>query len=632
MKTPSSRETGSTITVAIIITTMLAAFVALAVDYTSHVGRMAQRDRVFNNAVEIGDGCLELAFGSWRKLAASAGVKNPPTATFANIPQPIASYFPSFPNAVISNFRVQAVTPTVELASDHPPVSSLGANDPPIETTGPGEGTFSYFYLATVDVTLPYLRGTLTAKVRRIFERRYTSAVNWQMLMNDNLELHPNSPLTMNGWVHTNGNLYVGNGMDGPTPAPTATPDPNDPNPPPTPTPVPTATPNLTLTDRMTYAGNYTLGFHPNDQDHAGQTNLADPASPADLPPGSEQVYYPFNWKPSLFNNTNGNGNDDGFHEVIEKPVAGTDPVAQDRLYNQANVAIEVDAAGVVKVYTGTGPTKTLVTGTSGSSSSLNSTAYTAAQAAVLPGYSIQDAREVTTMRVTNFDVAQFKAKFGTSITNGWNGIVFIRDASSTSSSRGAIRIVNGASLPAGGMTIVSENPVYVQGDFNTGRSSGTEPASNLGDPADPDVTGYTRQPSSIMGDAITLLSNAWTDANNSKGLTDRVAANTTVNSLLVTGNVPSAGGHYSGGGENFVRFLEDWSGKSFTYYGSMIGMFTSKEASGWWGKANVYKSPTLKWYFDKTLSVDDAGNPVKIPGYVSTVAYLQQQRWYLQY
>ena len=99
-----------------------------------------------------------------------------------------------------------------------------------------------------------------------------------------------------------------------------------------------------------------------------------------------------------------------------------------------------------------------------------------------------------------------------------------------------------------------------------------------------------------------------------------------------MAGNVPTGGGYYSGGGENFVRLLENWSGKTFTYYGAMMNMYSSKQGTGNWGSGNVYQAPSLKWHFDKTLSVDASGNPVSVPGYVSTVAYLQQQRWYLQY
>ena len=54
-----NHESGSTIVVALFTTLILGAFVAIAVDYTGNIGRNAQRDRVFGNAVEIGDGCLD---------------------------------------------------------------------------------------------------------------------------------------------------------------------------------------------------------------------------------------------------------------------------------------------------------------------------------------------------------------------------------------------------------------------------------------------------------------------------------------------------------------------------------------------------------------------------------------------
>ena len=190
-------ESGSTIVVALFTTLILGAFVAIAVDYTGNIGRNAQRDRVFGNAVEIGDGCLELAFGSWRELSKVS--QNPATDVFAAIPTPQPSFFPSFPQAVISNFKVQAVDPMVTLASDNPPMSALPTNSAPPKTTGFGTGTFSYFYLATVDVRLPYTGGTLTGKVRRVFEKRYTSAWNWALLYNEDLEMIRTQPLSSAG-------------------------------------------------------------------------------------------------------------------------------------------------------------------------------------------------------------------------------------------------------------------------------------------------------------------------------------------------------------------------------------------------------------------------------------------------
>ena len=650
MKTKQSGKTtaGSTIALAMLTIVVLGGFVALAIDYTNNIGRNAQRDRVFNNAVEIGDGCISEAFAAWRQLCKVDPSPNPPTSTFAAIPTPSPGNFPSFFPATatitaspvsspiapytISNFRVQAVDPLITLSATSPaPVSQLPTGSPPPQATGPGTGTFSYFYLASADVTLPALTSTLTAKVRRVFEKRYTSPWNWAMMYNGNLELHPDSNVTLNGWVHTNADAYVGNGTADPstTPAPT-----------------------LNFTDRMTYQGNYSVGFDPNDGGHAGQVNVATPTYDSSLPPGHEQYYSLFGWDTTKFNATDNNNDNDGYHELIEKPTtpwasgtpaANGDPFKDQRIYNQAyndpngdgkwGIVISVDATGKMSL----GYEGSTYTGQPSGNGSPQLSAWNAAAAAiganastgVVTTASIQDNREGATVRVVNFDVSVWKNQ---SLKDPFNGIVYINDTSASSSAHRAVRIVNGSKLPSAGLTIASPNPVYIQGDFNSGRTSTVEPPSNTGDPTHPDASGYTQVPASIIADAITLLSNNWTDANSGADLSSRIASPTTVNAALVAGNVPSDGTHYSGGGENFVRFLEDWTGKSFTYYGSMICPYASTQGTGVWGNANVYGAPQQYWFFDSRLSVDSSGNPVSVPGYVSTVAYLQQQRWYLQY
>src|SRR5262249_25388330 len=72
---------------------------------------------------------------------------------------------------------------------------------------------------------------------------------------------------------------------------------------------------------------------------------------------------------------------------------------------------------------------------------------------------------------------------------------------------RRAVKLVNGgivggaSSLPAAGLTIAAENPVYVKGNYN----ATTDPS------AEPNV------PAAILADAVTLLSNNWTDAQSFK-------------------------------------------------------------------------------------------------------------------
>src|SRR5581483_2489247 len=118
----------------------------------------------------------------------------------------------------------------------------------------------------------------------------------------------------------------------------------------------------------------------------------------------------------------------------------------------------------------------------------------------------------------------------------------------------------------------------------------------------DPDASGYTRKNSAVYGDAINILSNAWVDTNSTLSIPNRIATNTTVNTALVTGEVASGNGKYSGGGEGFVRFLEDWQKNSntFTYYGSMIELFNSQTATGAYSSsASIFKQPALHWYYD---------------------------------
>src|SRR6202011_219743 len=103
-----------------------------------------------------------------------------------------------------------------------------------------------------------------------------------------------------------------------------------------------------------------------------------------------------------------------------------------------------------------------------------------------------------------------------------------VDDASATPTARRGVRLLNGANIPSMGLTVASQNPVYVQGDFNTG---GSPPSNgNPSDPTKPQVSGYTRAPTSILADAVNILSNAWNDANSSGGLGSRIASNTTVN------------------------------------------------------------------------------------------------------
>jgi hypothetical protein len=130
--------------------------------------------------------------------------------------------------------------------------------------------------------------------------------------------------------------------------------------------------------------------------------------------------------------------------------------------------------------------------------------------------------------------------------------------------------------------------------------------------------------PSAIYTDAITILSPAWTPLNSSNGIGSRVATYDTVNAAILTGNVPSTTSNYSGGVENFLRLLEDWSGVDLYYNGSMVQMFTSQIGKAPWpGTGVVYNPPTRDWAFDNNFL-----NPSQLPPLTPKVLYLQRAEW----
>lgn len=118
--------------------------------------------------------------------------------------------------------------------------------------------------------------------------------------------------------------------------------------------------------------------------------------------------------------------------------------------------------------------------------------------------------------------------------------------------------------LPSGrpGLTIITPDACYVKGSFNTTTAAdGTLP------------------PCALFADSLTLLSNAWNDADNDQHEDYDgplpLALDTDLNVSLVLNNLPTDeqnvvdGG--SGGVHNLVRYLEDWSNRTVRVRGSIV-------------------------------------------------------------
>jgi hypothetical protein len=243
----------------------------------------------------------------------------------------------------------------------------------------------------------------------------------------------------------------------------------------------------------------------------------------------------------------------------------------------------------------------------------------------------------LTTLDIGNLNVALNSGAMSGALQSNYNGVVYIYDTTNSinnpSGTLNGIRITDGTSTPAFndqngnplGFTVVSNNGVYVQGDFNTGTTQ---------------IDGVQKtNPAAILGDAITALSQGWDLAANAtvqpmtgdtSGHREAImstnfpsnpaqvalhAANPTIeplvnaaqvdgmqiNAAILTGNTPTnvTAALGSGGAQNLVRMVEDWFYDPFgppvdplvplgakvpltlTLNGSLGQLFTSKYFTG---------------------------------------------------
>src|SRR2546421_1296401 len=341
--TTQRNEAANGLVVVVSVVATILAILGAAVSYTGHISRISQRSRRAALAVEIADGHLEYLFTNWRNiyrttwLSYNAGgtnyallptnyfytsMYNPgpapspianmtPAATPAPIPTPAKSNFPTEANYTVTKYRIQAVDPMIQLdpragstfenalqessfgSCDNTVLNCvnsgklipLPAGSPPPAGYGPNTWQYSFYYLAAADVAVPALGtntgGTVTAKVRRVFEKRFDNPWTYAMFYNDDLEFQPSSSFTINGPVQANKNLYIG-------------------------------TSNFTATSQVGYTANYVNGNSPNDTTtHSG---AGAPTFPAGQPPSQGAAYLPFGWNLDL-SNTDGSTNNDSYHE-----------------------------------------------------------------------------------------------------------------------------------------------------------------------------------------------------------------------------------------------------------------------------------------------------------------------------
>jgi len=227
---------------------------------------------------------------------------------------------------------------------------------------------------------------------------------------------------------------------------------------------------------------------------------------------------------------------------------------------------------------------------------------------------------------------------------------------------RRSVRLFNGEKLsitgasgklsPTKGITVASENMVYIWGNYNTSGVTGIPAGGSTLNNG-----GYSgaQIPASIVCDAFFPLSKTWfdslpamfpegtSDPDNLTGVPYRMAdenlpsitestavragiiAGTTISGLTGTPGRNAAGLRRSGGIINYPRFLEVWNilgtERAWSYSGSFIPLFRSTQAISQWEQDTsvIYLPPRRNWSFDQTFL-----NPNRLPPGTPFFQYVQ--------
>jgi Tfp pilus assembly protein PilX len=200
---------------------------------------------------------------------------------------------------------------------------------------------------------------------------------------------------------------------------------------------------------------------------------------------------------------------------------------------------------------------------------------------------------------------------------------------------RRAVKVVNGNNLTAlgtcpgavaCGLTIATENPIYIQGDYNANSAGGGFNDAHVA--------------ASVLADSLTFLSNSWNDANsfsyNEYNIgAPRTPTQTYYRTAVVAGKgiafpyFGSSGDNGSDGGvHNFLRYIENWGAGGLTLYyrGSIISMYFNRQNTGIFKCCGTVYTPPSRGYNFDTEFLTPALLPPRTPLFrdVNTTGFTQ--------
>jgi hypothetical protein len=402
--------------------------------------------------------------------------------------------------------------------------------------SGPCEGMEASIqkYKITSQVTSNGPRSTSARLVQWIEDRR-VSLFQFAAFYDQDLELEPGSGMTIKGRIHSNNNIYLG------------------------------CAATLSIDSYLTSARNIYRGNKPGDTtDEGGTVRIKD--SNGDYKIMNFDSTDPL-WATKAINTWGGTVrsqvhatselklpiSEDNPIEIIKRGDSeDSEALKEARLYWQADLRIidgvPYDKSGNVVDLTDGGKVINPVN----------------------TSKSLHNYREGKDIKITEIDVSKLTA------SGKCPAILYVSSCLAGSGKEDGVRLVNGSTLPSDGLTVATDNPLYIQGDYNLNKA-----------------------PASVLCDALNILSNSWQDG---RGCT--MASNTQVNSCIAAGHTQtSPANNYGGGLENLPRFLEKWDGATFKWSGSIDSLWYSETATGKWIYGSpYYTAPFRDWEFDQQL------------------------------
>ena len=535
---------------------MLAAYASLMY-WTTTNSKITKRNNLFNQAQAAAESATESVLATMMRDFNNQALNSASTyAAAGNLPSqsgwPVSYLF--------SDTNGNANSTTVI------PIGSIGWSALPARYNGLFGSGQDWVIASTASPT--NAGENLSATINQTVWFGFIPIFQFAIFYNMDLEINPGDTFNVNGKVHSNNNIYAtGNGSGTP----------------------------LTFSDLVEYAGSYSSTRSPLDPSTRSgnviftmSSNNPAKGSSLSLPVGT-------------------NNNPATVISILGIPPAGLDPISpsgQSFIFNQSDIVITNSSTGVISVYYqnfNLTPSQILIPkDATNVVSGVTNISYSFAT-----NTTFYDYREAKTVKSVDLDVNKFSIWLtnatGGATRNSQNltGItakghpingVYVYNNGAGSGQLPAVRVVNGQQLPPGGLSVATPFPLYVKGNYNT-TTNGSKFSLTLGDTTN-------TYPAALMGDALTGLSQNYVDTATSSGST-RTPISTTVNAACLEGIVPSDGTHYSGGVENFLRLLENWSGNTLTYNGSIVVLFQSQYATSFWGNSSYYSPPTRKWGFD---------------------------------